>query len=178
MEIEPEKIPYNELPSEGENNSRKPKWRGFGRQGRKQSDSSLMNHQYNGSERLVTEEEEEVYIVKQRWGYCSIFFSIVQTIVLAIMMIQCGIAPLSINPMIGPYPDVLSEWGAKNAVLIIDDGEWWRLITPIFLHAGVIHLLCNVAVQVRFGKHCLWFICVLVLCSCYPFALAGNWGIL
>lgn len=47
--------------------------------------------------------------------------------------------------------DVLSEWGAKNAVLILDDGEWYRLFTPILLHAGVIHLLCNVAVQLETG---------------------------
>lgn len=149
MEIEPN-TPYNELSSDN-NKSRKPKWRGFGRQGsRKQSDSSLMYH-YDDSERFDQEEVEEVYIVKQRWGYFSILFSVVQTIILAIMMIQCGVAPLNINPMIGPYPDVLSEWGAKNSVLILDDGDWWRLLTPILLHAGVIHLLCNVAVQLETG---------------------------
>ena len=97
------------------------------------------------------QEEEEVYLVKQHYGYCSIVFSIGQIGVLITMMVQCGVAPLNINPMIGPYPDALSEWGGKNAVNILDDGEWWRLITPIMLHAGVIHLLCNVAVQVETG---------------------------
>jgi membrane associated rhomboid family serine protease len=53
--------------------------------------------------------------------------------------------------MFGPYPDALSEWGGKNTVLILDDDEWWRLFTPILLHAGVIHLLCNVAVQLDTG---------------------------
>jgi membrane associated rhomboid family serine protease len=97
------------------------------------------------------EEEEEIYIVRQNWGYCSIFFSIVQTIILAIMMWQCGVAPMNINPMVGPYPDALSEWGGKNSVLILEDNEWWRLVTPILLHAGVIHILCNVAVQLETG---------------------------
>lgn len=53
--------------------------------------------------------------------------------------------------MVGPYPDALSEWGGKNAVLIVEDGEWYRLVTPILLHAGVIHLLGNVAVQLEMG---------------------------
>lgn len=94
---------------------------------------------------------DEVYIVRQNHGYFSIIFSVVQTIVLSIMMMKCGVAPIRMNPMIGPYPDVLSEWGGKNSVLILDDNEWWRLLTPILLHAGVIHLLCNVAVQIETG---------------------------
>jgi hypothetical protein len=96
-------------------------------------------------------EEEEIYIVKQRYSYLSIFFSVAQTIVLIIMMASCGVAPLNVNPMVGPYPDALSEWGAKNAYNILQGGEWWRLITPILLHAGVIHLVCNVAVQLETG---------------------------
>lgn len=47
--------------------------------------------------------------------------------------------------------DALSEWGGKNAVNIIDDGEWWRLLTPMLLHAGVIHLFSNIAVQLESG---------------------------
>ena len=52
--------------------------------------------------------EEEIYIVRQEYGYLSIFFSTVQGIILALMMWQCGIAPMDINPMVGPYPDALS----------------------------------------------------------------------
>lgn len=92
-------------------------------------------------------DETEIYVVYQRHGYLSITFSIVQTIVLIAMMTQCGVAPMNINPMFGPYPDALSEWGAKNTVFILEDNEAWRLITPIVLHAGVIHLACNVMVQ-------------------------------
>lgn len=98
-----------------------------------------------------SEQEPEIYIVKQKYGYLSVLFSIGQTAVLIIMMVQCGVAPFRINPMFGPYPDALSDWGAKNAVNILEDGEWWRLITPIMLHAGVVHLVCNVIVQLDTG---------------------------
>ena len=106
---------------------------------------------YFGGSMDSHDSEKEVYFVQQRYGYFSILFSFSQTVILAIMMINCGVAPFNVNPMIGPYPDALSEWGAKNAVNILDDGEWYRLVTPIMLHAGVIHLLCNVAVQVETG---------------------------
>ena len=105
----------------------------------------------NTGEQNKVDENEEVYVVRQRYGYFSIFFGVIQIIILALMMWQCGIAPMNINPMFGPYPDALSEWGGKNSILIVEDGEWWRLMTPILLHAGVIHLVCNVAVQLELG---------------------------
>lgn len=93
-----------------------------------------------------------IYIVKQQRAYFAIGISLVQVIILIGMMIQCKVAPISINPMLGPYPDAFSHWGGKNAYSILHDNQWWRMITPIFLHAGVIHIFFNVAVQIETGS--------------------------
>jgi membrane associated rhomboid family serine protease len=62
-----------------------------------------------------------------------------------------GFETFSKNPMIGPSPSVLLELGANYDQSILEEGQWWRFITAIFLHAGVIHLVCNVLFQLLQG---------------------------
>ena len=62
----------------------------------------------------------------------------------------------------------LIKFGAKFNPLILE-GEWWRFITPVFLHIGVMHLLMNTlalyfigtAVERIFGKFRFLFIYLL-----------------
>lgn len=106
---------------------------------------------YANMSEFYDSEAQIPYIVKQKKGYLSLGFSILQSFILLIMMVQCSIAPFEINPMLGPPPDALDYWGGKNSFKIIKEGEYYRLITPIFLHAGIIHLFCNVSVQLDVG---------------------------
>ena len=83
---------------------------------------------------------------------CAVLTVVVLTVQLTILLIQlclCGMAPLEVNPVIGPYPDAFSEWGAKNAYLMIEERQYFRLITPAFLHVGLLHFVLNALCTLR-----------------------------
>ena len=52
-------------------------------------------------------------------------------------------APISVNPMLGPSPDVLFRLGALDRRAVIEEDEWFRLLAPMFLHAGLVHFALN-----------------------------------
>eukprot|EP00475_Leptophrys_vorax_P035777 TRINITY_DN5942_c0_g1_i3.p1 TRINITY_DN5942_c0_g1~~TRINITY_DN5942_c0_g1_i3.p1 ORF type:complete len:489 (-),score=-26.19 TRINITY_DN5942_c0_g1_i3:246-1712(-) len=51
--------------------------------------------------------------------------------------------PLSVNPLFGPTAMTLQSMGALNSNLITNYHQGWRLLTAMWLHGGVVHLLCN-----------------------------------
>jgi len=54
------------------------------------------------------------------------------------------------NKMGGPSAEALKNMLAKYTPLIVD-GHVYRLVTPIFMHAGVLHLLYNSYFLARYG---------------------------
>lgn len=74
------------------------------------------------------------------------------------------VEPMNINPMIGPSADTLIKMGAKQTSLIVNQGEWYRLFSPMVLHAGLIHYFLNMTA--------LWFIGKAVE-QCHGFAAAA-----
>lgn len=111
----------------------------------------------------------------------------VQVAVLAIIIAVDGVHPQE-NFLLGPHHHALDAAGAKNAARILRRGEWWRLLAPVFLHAGLLHLLGNLFMQLRTGVmlellwgHGAWLAVYLWsgafanLVSCA--ALPGNLGV-
>ena len=51
---------------------------------------------------------------------------------------------LGYNPDASNY-EMLTDWGSLNAQRVTANGEWWRLVTSVFVHDGLFHLAGNVA---------------------------------
>jgi len=60
------------------------------------------------------------------------------------IVVNGGIENLETNPMIGPSVDALYLCGG---LYIWQAKEYWRLISCVWLHAGIFHLLPNLALQ-------------------------------
>ncbi|XP_047341401.1 RHOMBOID-like protein 2 [Impatiens glandulifera] len=59
--------------------------------------------------------------------------------------------PLRENPLFGPSSSTLDKLGALEWNKVVNGHQWWRLISCIWLHAGVIHLLANMLSLVFIG---------------------------
>lgn len=68
-------------------------------------------------------------------------------VVSTLIAINIIIHLISLIPLFG---EQLFIFGAGSNALI-SDGQWWRFITPMFLHAGLVHLLFNMFSLYLFG---------------------------
>ncbi|MDB5013453.1 MAG: rhomboid family intrarane serine protease [Daejeonella sp.] len=69
--------------------------------------------------------------------YLSVTFTIMAiNVVVFIAMVLCGFGFISFSS------NDLLNWGANFRPLTIS-GQWWRLVTSVFLHGGLMHLIVN-----------------------------------
>ncbi|CAI9301193.1 unnamed protein product [Lactuca saligna] len=47
------------------------------------------------------------------------------------------------NPLLGPSSATLLKMGALDANKVIQEGQQWRIVTSMWLHAGVLHIFTN-----------------------------------
>ena len=123
------------------------------------------------------EKQREYYVdvmsFNSRGTYTLILLNILVYIVAKIRALVTGTS----------YFDVMCSFGIKDNVLI-RQGEYFRLLAPVFLHAGVIHLLLNCYALHAIARPCerlygnLKFICIYLLsgiCGCIAnFAFSNS----
>lgn len=51
-----------------------------------------------------------------------------------------------------PLPSELLAWGANSAASVVEDRQYWRLLTATFLHGGFLHLTLNMLGLWQAGK--------------------------
>ncbi len=73
--------------------------------------------------------------------FVFVFLCVAYFAILAIEMVQRGATPVQLLQT--PRFDLLVDMGAKEGAHMIELGQWWRLLTFSFLHAGLIHLIPN-----------------------------------
>ncbi len=65
--------------------------------------------------------------------------------------INCGVFLAMVAHRISPWMptvDQLMRWGADRPNNVLVYGQWWRIVTAMFVHVGIIHLATNM--------WCLW----------------------
>lgn len=99
--------------------------------------------------KMQTETEEKRKIFNFGKPFFTYLFIIIQLVMFVILELNGGSKNI----------ETLVQFGAKYNVLILE-GEWWRFITPMFLHIGLLHLFMNtlalfylgIAVESIFGR--------------------------
>ena len=77
------------------------------------------------------------------WFTYSIIFLCTIMLIVTFGVNGWKVEPLNVNPLIGPSAQTLIKVGARQTSLIVNEGQWYRLFTPILLHAGLIHYIIN-----------------------------------
>lgn len=97
-----------------------------------------------------------------RWAYAPATYILVG--INCLVFLAMVFSGLSIT---GPTPEQLIHWGADYGPYVLALGQWWRLITAMFVHIGIVHIATNM--------WCLWNLGLLGEPLLGPFGLIATY---
>lgn len=86
---------------------------------------------------------EYMFIRRENFSQFIKFYPVVTTLIAINLIVYI----LTVLPIIGDY----IFYSGMSVNYLIEDGQWWRIITSIFIHGGFIHLLFNMFSLFLFG---------------------------
>jgi len=102
--------------------------------------------EYEAHKRGETDEDAVQRVMPAPWVRGASSHPVTQAIFGINVAVYLGMALAGVS-LTDPTPQELVRWGANSAPLTLS-GDWWRLITNVFLHIGFIHIALNM--------WCLW----------------------
>lgn len=92
-----------------------------------------------------------VFIVVMYINNCPKHYSSVDGRCVGRFLGRFSFQPLRENPLFGPSSSTLEKLGALEWYKVVHKDQGWRLITAIWLHAGLIHLVANMLSLIFIG---------------------------
>ncbi|KQS66866.1 rhomboid family intramembrane serine protease [Modestobacter sp. Leaf380] len=87
-------------------------------------------------------------VAGRRWGVVTVVLialNVLVAVATAVSAISVGVSPLT--SFSSPLQTEL-----LTAPVLVDDGQWWRVVTSAFTHASLVHLALNMFALLLFGS--------------------------
>eukprot|EP00931_Biecheleriopsis_adriatica_P105107 TRINITY_DN79696_c0_g1_i1.p1 TRINITY_DN79696_c0_g1~~TRINITY_DN79696_c0_g1_i1.p1 ORF type:complete len:359 (+),score=39.21 TRINITY_DN79696_c0_g1_i1:27-1103(+) len=107
-------------------------------------------------DRSSSDSTSYAYVKRRRCPHAATYVLVIANIASFVSMLYLqkepwSLEPLQQNPFLGPRTDVLLQFGGLLPREAREQGEWWRLASCCFVHAGVVHLVLNMVALRQMG---------------------------
>ncbi len=78
---------------------------------------------------------------------------VTQVLVVLNVLVYAAMVVSGVDPINPTIPELI-EWGANFGPAVMLQGEWWRMLSSVFVHIGALHLAVNMWALWNLGQFC------------------------